>query len=162
MLYAAMLEDGAITPRMLLPDVPTHYEGFAPENFDRQYRGAVRADEALAHSLNMPAVRMLKTYGVARFADVLRGAGMSTLTRPADDYGLTLILGGAEGNLWDISAMYAGLAGIARAGPADPTPRFHELTVVRGHAAATLRPHSHQHRRRLAHAQCLVRGAAAG
>ena len=103
LLYAAMLEDGSLTPRMLLPDVPTHYEGFAPENFDRQYRGAVRADEALAHSLNVPAVRMLKTYGVARFADLLRGAGMTTLTRPADDYGLTLILGGAEGNLWDIS-----------------------------------------------------------
>ncbi len=102
LLYAAMLEDGTLTPHMLLPDVPTHYEGFAPENFDRQYRGAVPADEALAHSLNVPAVRMLKTYGVARFADLLRGAGMTTLTRPADDYGLTLILGGAEGNLWDV------------------------------------------------------------
>ena len=72
-----MLEDGSLTPRMLLPDVPTHYEGFSPENFDRQYRGAVRADEALAHSLNVPAVRMLKTYGVARFADLLRDAGMT-------------------------------------------------------------------------------------
>ncbi len=77
LLYAAMLEDGSLTPRMLLPDVPTHYEGFSPENFDRQYRGAVRADEALAHSLNVPAVRMLKTYGVARFADLLRDAGMT-------------------------------------------------------------------------------------
>jgi penicillin-binding protein 1C len=132
MLYASMLEDGLLTPRMLLPDVPTHYDGFAPENFDRQYRGAVRADEALAASLNIPAVRMLKAYGVARFADVLRGAGMSTLTRPADDYGLTLILGGAEGNLWDISAMYASLAGIARAGPAELAPRFRELTVLAG------------------------------
>ena len=102
LLYAAMLEDGTLTPHMLLPDVPTHYDGFAPENFDRQYRGAVPADEALAHSLNVPAVRMLKTYGVARFADLLRAAGMSTLTRPADDYGLTLMLGGAEGNLWDV------------------------------------------------------------
>ena len=131
LLYAAMLEDGSLTPRMLLPDVPTHYEGFSPENFDRQYRGAVPADEALAHSLNVPAVRMLKTYGVARFADLLRGAGMSTLTRPAEDYGLTLILGGAEGNLWDVSAMYAGLASIARGGAAGPAPRFHELTVLR-------------------------------
>jgi penicillin-binding protein 1C len=132
MLYAAMLEEGSLTPRMLLPDVPTHYDGFAPENFDRQYRGAVRADEALAASLNIPAVRMLRTYGIARFADVLRGAGMSTLTRPADDYGLTLILGGAEGNLWDISAMYASFAGLARAGPAQAAPQFHELTVVAG------------------------------
>ena len=132
MLYAAMLEDGSLTPRMLLPDVPTHYEGFAPENFDRKFSGAVRADEALAASLNIPAVRMLRTYGVARFADVLRGAGMTTLTRPADDYGLTLILGGAEGNLWDIAAMYSSLAGIARAGPADSAPQFRGLTVLAG------------------------------
>ena len=130
MLFAAMLEDGDLTPRMLLPDVPTHYDGFAPENFDHQYRGAVPADEALAHSLNVPAVRMLKTYGVARFADLLRGAGMSTLTRPADDYGLTLILGGAEGNLWDVSALYAGLTGIARSDAAAAAPRFHELKVL--------------------------------
>ncbi|HEU5135548.1 MAG TPA: penicillin-binding protein 1C [Steroidobacteraceae bacterium] len=132
LLYAAMLEDGSLTPRMLLPDVPTHYEGFAPENFDRQYRGAVPADEALAHSLNVPAVRMLKTYGVARFADLLRAAGMTTLTRAGDDYGLTLILGGAEGNLWDVSAMYASLAALARAGAADAAPAFRELTVLRG------------------------------
>ena len=132
LLYAAMLEDGSLTPRMLLPDVPTHYEGFTPENFDHQYRGAVRADEALAHSLNVPAVRMLKTYGVARFADLLRDAGMTTLTRPADDYGLTLILGGAEGNLWDITAMYAEPRRTSRA-PAwpMPAPRFRELTVLR-------------------------------
>jgi penicillin-binding protein 1C len=134
MLFAAMLDDGAITPRTLLPDVPTHYEGFSPENFDRQYRGAVRADEALAHSLNVPAVRMLKSYGVARFAELLRDSGMSTLTRPADDYGLTLILGGAEGNLWDVSSMYAGLENIARAREQDVTPQFHELKVLLGAA----------------------------
>ena len=147
LLYAAMLEDGALTPRMLLPDVPTHYEGFTPENFDRQYRGAVRADEALAHSLNIPAVRMLKTYGVARFADLLRDAGMTTLTRPADDYGLTLILGGAEGNLWDITAMYASLADIARAGAARSRaalPRTHACCA----GAAAPRPARHAHRPR--------------
>jgi penicillin-binding protein 1C len=133
LLYAATLEDGQITPRTLLPDVPTHYDGFSPENFDRQYRGAVPADEALAHSLNIPAVRLLQGYGVARFADLLRIAGMSTLTRPADDYGLTLILGGAEGTLWDISGLYAGLAALARADPAQPAPRFREPTVLSRH-----------------------------
>jgi penicillin-binding protein 1C len=129
-LYAAMLEDGSLTPRMLLPDVPTHYDGFSPENFDRQYRGVVRADEALAHSLNIPAVRMLRTYGIARFADLLRNAGMTTLTRPADDYGLTLILGGAEGNLWDISGLYASLANMARTDGTFTAPGFRELTVL--------------------------------
>lgn len=131
-LFAAMLDDGSLTPRMLLPDVPTHYEGFTPENFDRQYRGAVRADEALAQSLNVPAVRMLRTYGIPRFADLLRDAGMSTLTRPADDYGLTLILGGAEGSLWDLTGLYAGLTHVARARVADGTPTFPTIAVLRG------------------------------
>jgi penicillin-binding protein 1C len=138
LLFAAMLEDGTLTPRMLLPDVPTHYEGFAPENFDRQYRGAVRADEALAHSLNVPAVRMLKTYGVARFADLLRHAGMTTLSRPADHYGLTLILGGAEGKLWDVAGMYASLAAMARAGVEQEPPGFRQPSVLLG---ATVQKH---------------------
>jgi penicillin-binding protein 1C len=132
LLYAAMLEDGTLTPRMLLPDVPTHYEGFAPENFDRQYRGAVRADEALAHSLNIPAVRMLRTYGVARFADLLRHAGMTTLSRPADHYGLTLVLGGAEGNLWDVAGMYASLAAMARTGVEQDPPGFRKPVALLG------------------------------
>jgi penicillin-binding protein 1C len=72
---------------------------------------------------------------VARFADLLRGVGMTTLTRSADDYGLTLILGGAEGNLWDISAMYASLADTARKSEADKAPRFHELTALKDHPA---------------------------
>jgi penicillin-binding protein 1C len=130
MLFAAMLDDGTLTPRMLLPDVPTRFEGFSPENFDRQYRGAARANDALAQSLNIPAVRMLRTYGIARFADLLRDAGMTTLTRPPDDYGLTLILGGAEGNLWDITAMYAGLTQVARTGVADAAPTFAGLRVL--------------------------------
>jgi penicillin-binding protein 1C len=139
MLFAAMLDDGALTPRMLLPDVPTHYDGFTPENFDRQYRGAVRADEALAQSLNVPAVRMLRTYGISRFADLLRDAGMTTLTRPAEDYGLTLILGGAEGNLWDITGLYSGLTHTARAGLADAEPTFRALSVLSDGAAEARR-----------------------
>lgn len=114
MLYAAMLEAGEILPHTLVPDIPTQYAGYMPENFDRQFRGVVPADVALAQSLNVPAVRMLKQHGVTRFYDFLKQAGMTTLARKPDDYGLTLILGGAEGTLWDISSQYANLAHIAR------------------------------------------------
>jgi penicillin-binding protein 1C len=114
LLYAAMLDAGEILPHTLVLDVPTQYAGYMPENFDRQYRGVVPADVALAQSLNVPAVRMLKQHGVQRFQDFLKAAGMTTLTRAADDYGLTLILGGAEGTLWEITAQYANLAHIAR------------------------------------------------
>ena len=113
-LYAAMFDSGQLLPHMLVADIPTQYSGYAPENFDHAFRGAVPADVALAQSLNVPAVRLLKEYGVGRFYDLLRGMGMSTLTRPPDDYGLTLVLGGAEGTLWDVTGMYANLADTAR------------------------------------------------
>ncbi|MBR4739600.1 MAG: transglycosylase domain-containing protein, partial [Bacteroidales bacterium] len=55
-LYAAALQEGVILPRTLLPDIPVNLGGFAPQNFDRQYYGAVHANEALARSLNVPSV----------------------------------------------------------------------------------------------------------
>lgn len=112
-LFAAMLQEGDILPGTLVPDIPTQYGGYMPENYDRAYRGAVPAAEALARSLNVPAVRMLRRYGIDRFYDLLREMGFSTLIRSPDGYGLTLILGGAEGTLWDITGMYANLAAIA-------------------------------------------------
>lgn len=106
-LYCALLQDGQILPRTLLPDVPVNINGFSPQNFDQTYAGAVPASEALARSLNIPSVHMLRSYGVPRFCDLLRSAGMTSLTRDASDYGLSLILGGAEGKLYDITSIYA-------------------------------------------------------
>ncbi|MEJ1241305.1 penicillin-binding protein 1C [Chryseolinea sp. T2] len=109
-LYAAMLDDGQILPRTLLPDVPTMINGFVPRNFTRQYDGAVPANEALVRSLNVPAVHLLRSYRYEKFYNLLRGMGMHSLNQPADHYGLSLILGGAEGTLWDIAGMYASMA----------------------------------------------------
>lgn len=108
-LYAALLDEGEILPTELVPDIPTRYGGFRPENDTQTFRGAVPARSALAQSLNVPAVRMLKDFGLDRFYGLLRSLGMSTLFRPASEYGLTLILGGAEGTLWELTGMYAGL-----------------------------------------------------
>ena len=110
LLYASMLEAGELLPAQLVADVPTHIGSFHPENFDRAYAGAVPAAQALARSLNVPAVRLLRAYGVERFAAVLRRLGLSTLDQPGAHYGLALILGGAEGTLWDVTGVYAGLA----------------------------------------------------
>lgn len=114
LLYGLMLQAGEVTPRSLVPDIPTQYGGYSPQNYDREFRGAVPAQFALSHSLNIPAVRMLRHYGISRFQQDLQALGMSTLFRAADDYGLTLILGGAEGTLWEMTAIYARLAAIAQ------------------------------------------------
>ena len=110
LLYAAALQEGDILPRTLLPDTPVNINGFTPQNFDLQYSGAVHADEALSRSLNIPSVHLLRRYGVPKFHDLLRKAGMTSLTRPAGDYGLSLILGGGEGRLDELTAIYAGLS----------------------------------------------------
>lgn len=109
-LYAGLMQAGELLPSQLVPDIPTRIGDFAPENYSRTYQGAVPAYMALARSLNVPAVRLLSAYGTDRFYSLLKMLGMSSLSRPVDDYGLTLILGGAEGILWDITAMYADMA----------------------------------------------------
>lgn len=105
-LYEAALAEGVILPKTLLPDVPLNLGGFTPENFDRQYYGAVPANEALARSLNIPAVFLLREYGVPKFHALLRDAGLTTITKDPDHYGLSLILGGAEARLDEIVRAY--------------------------------------------------------
>jgi penicillin-binding protein 1C len=95
---------------MLVADVPSYYSGFSPKNFSQTYDGAVPAKKALSRSLNIPAVYLLKEYGVQPFYDMLKKLGMTTLNKPSSHYGLSLILGGAEARLWDVCRMYAGMA----------------------------------------------------
>jgi penicillin-binding protein 1C len=130
LLFAAMLESGEILPGQLVPDVPTRLGSFHPENFDRAYAGAVPAERALARSLNVPAVRLLRSYGTARFTVLLRRLGLTTLHRPGSDYGLSLILGGAEATLLDVTGVYAGLGRlVTRATSGDPlSGALHPLT----------------------------------
>jgi penicillin-binding protein 1C len=110
LLYASMLHDGFILPNTLVADIPTQIAGYHPENFDLGYDGAVPASRALARSLNIPAVKMLQKYKYERFYDVLKKAGITTLTQPADHYGLSLILGGCENTLWELTGTYASMA----------------------------------------------------
>ncbi|NIB38089.1 penicillin-binding protein 1C [Pseudomaricurvus alkylphenolicus] len=112
-LFSMMLQQGQLLPDSLVLDVPSFYDGYSPENYDRGYRGAVTARQALIESLNVPAVRLLQQYGVSVFKQDLETLGITTLFRPADEYGLSLILGGAETTLWDITNAYAGLAASA-------------------------------------------------
>lgn len=106
-LYYAMLQEGSLLPDMLLPDIPVNINGFTPQNFSMQFEGAVPAAEALSRSLNIPAVTMLQRYGVAKFHYFLQQIGLKTINRPASHYGLSLILGGAEATLWDVTHAYA-------------------------------------------------------
>jgi penicillin-binding protein 1C len=109
-LFASMLTDGELLSTTLVPDIPTQIAGFAPQNYNITFDGAVPAKRALARSLNIPAVRMLQNYGIAKFNYNLKKMGMTTLIYSPDHYGLSVILGGAECKLWDIAGMYASMA----------------------------------------------------
>ena len=109
-LYAAMISNGLITPKRLISDTPLSINGFTPQNFNKTFSGAVRADDAIVQSLNVPLVRMLSMYSVGRFMEDLKWLGMSSLRYDEDHYGASLILGGAEVSLWDLCQMYRRLA----------------------------------------------------
>lgn len=106
-LYALALESGDILPASLLKDVPVQLGQYKPENYYETYDGEVPARRALIRSLNVPFVLLLQHYGLEKFHFNLQRLGLTTITRPPANYGLTLILGGAEAKLLDITNVYA-------------------------------------------------------
>lgn len=109
-LYAAMLDNGVILPNTLVADIPTNFGSYQPENFDKKYAGAISAKLALSRSLNVPTVRMLQSFGLEKFHHYLQKLELRDIKKSANHYGLTLALGGAESNLWDLCKSYAAMA----------------------------------------------------
>jgi penicillin-binding protein 1C len=108
-LYASMLDAGELLPNTLVPDIPTQIAGYSPKNSELTYDGAVPAQRALSRSLNIPSVLMLKDFGVYKFYEQLQHFKLRDINKHPNHYGLSLILGGAESNLWDLCRTYAGL-----------------------------------------------------
>lgn len=109
-LYAQAIDSGALAPGGWVLDVPTDFSGYVAENYDGTYRGRVTAADALRHSLNAPAVRLLSEVGLEGFLGSLRTGGLRSLDRPALYYGLPLVLGAGEVRLLDLVNLYATLA----------------------------------------------------
>ena len=115
-LYALSMDEGILLPQTKLNDVPTYFGAFSPENATKNYDGLVTAHDALIRSLNVPAVRLLYTYGLVEFYASLKAAGISSLFRSPDEYGLTLIIGGSEVTLFDLTGLYCGLGNYGQFG----------------------------------------------
>ena len=138
-LFANMIEKGQILPETLIADTPIRYSGYQPKNFDRNFQGAVKAKQALARSLNIPAVNLLSKHGVESFLGFLRQMGMTTLHRKSRDYGLPLILGGAESTVWELTSLYANLANIAQSSSSDKNKYYGQATVIKKQSTTTTR-----------------------
>ncbi len=112
-LYALAFERG-YGPSSILDDIPRTYMTttgpYRPRNYDRQFRGPVRARVALASSLNLPAVQLTDELGAAALLGVLHRAGFASLTRSADYYGLGLSLGNGDVTLLELANAYRALA----------------------------------------------------
>lgn len=114
-LYGLALDAGLIHSESLLQDVPRHYGDYRPGNFAAGFSGPVSASEALATSLNLPAVQLLEAYGPKRFAGELRGAGLPIRLPALAEPNLAMILGGGGTRL---EALVGGYSAFARGGMA--------------------------------------------
>lgn len=136
LLFASMLDEGELLPNTLVADIPTQISGYTPENFNRTFDGAVPAQRALSRSLNIPAVLMLQEHGVNNFYELLQKFKLKNINKHPDHYGLSLILGGAESNLWDLCRTYANLSSTVNYFNASDgkyrTKEFAELNYVNG------------------------------
>lgn len=112
-VYALAFEGGAHGSQML-PDVPTRFveQGgeYDPRNFHRGFEGPISAREALAGSLNVPAVRLAAQAGPPQLLNLLHGLGMDSLDQPAEHYGVALALGSGEVRLRELARAYVALA----------------------------------------------------
>lgn len=140
-LYGLALDAGLIHSESLLQDVPRRYGDYRPGNFATGFVGPVSASEALATSLNLPAVQLLEAYGPKRFAGELRGAGV-TLALPAGaEPNLALILGGVGSRLEELVGGYSALArgGQAAQPRLQPQDVLHERRLLSPGAAWIVR-----------------------
>ncbi|USQ96199.1 penicillin-binding protein 1C [Caulobacter sp. RL271] len=135
-IYAMAMDDGLVAADTQLADSATRFADYQPENFDRVFHDKVTVREALAHSLNVPAVATLEKLGPETFAGRIEAAG-AHLARPKAQLkaaGLALALGG-EGITWrDLVMLYAALGdnGIAK-----PLAWTEDEAKMREHAGGT-------------------------
>ncbi len=110
LLYAIAFDKGMITPKSAINDVPTNFGGFEPENFDRRFNGKVTIEFALANSLNIPAVKVLKELTPSVLIGYLKKADFQTVKKQSKDLGLSMILGGCGVTLEELTRLFASFA----------------------------------------------------
>jgi penicillin-binding protein 1C len=128
LLYGLCFDEGLLTPKMVISDVPVNYNGYAPENYDQRFNGYVTVEQALERSLNIPSVKSLQQLGKERMISTLATANFRQVMKDQNKLGLSLILGGCGSTLEQLTALFAAFANEGVYSPAlfrqtDPTGR---------------------------------------
>lgn len=140
LLYATAFDQGLLTPKSVVYDVPSNFMGFEPENFDRQFHGKVTIEYALANSLNVPAVQVLQKMGASTLVEKLKKAQFQTIQKQSGKLGLSLILGGCGVTLEELTTLFASFANQGQFNKAYflKNPDFHNATELVSEEASFL------------------------
>ncbi len=110
LVYAMAFDKGIITPKTVITDVPVNFNGFSPENFNRKYNGLVTAENALAYSLNVPAVKIMNELHPEAVVKTLVNAGFRQIAADKNRLGLSVVLGGCGVRLEEMVSLYEAFA----------------------------------------------------
>jgi penicillin-binding protein 1C len=109
LLYGICIDNGVLTPKTVLYDVPININGYAPENFDEKFNGYVTMEHALSNSLNIPAVKALNDLGKEKLINKLIDCDFKQVKKDANKLGLSLILGGCGVTLEELTGQFSAM-----------------------------------------------------
>ncbi len=110
LLYGLCIDNGLLTPKMIITDVAVNYNGYVPENYDQRFNGYVSMEYALAHSLNIPAVKMLEQLGKEKLVQALGQCNFKQVRKDQNKLGLSMILGGCGTTLEELTGLFSSFA----------------------------------------------------
>ncbi|HEY8388225.1 MAG TPA: penicillin-binding protein 1C [Parasegetibacter sp.] len=110
LLYGICIDEGLLTPKAVITDVPVSYDGYTPENYDKQFNGYVTMEYALEHSLNVPAVKALQQLSIEPMIKSLTDCHFESIRKTQNSLGLSMVLGGCGANLEELTGLFSAFA----------------------------------------------------
>ncbi len=109
-IYALSFDEGLITPKKRLLDIPLNFAGYVPQNYDKFYRGLIDSSEALKQSLNSVVIDMNNNLAQNSLYELLIKSQINSLDKDKEYYGLSIALGGVGISLFDLVRLYTAFA----------------------------------------------------
>ena len=108
-VYALALDEGLITPKRMLLDIPLNFKGYTPKNYNGKFHGQISMEEALKLSLNIPVIDLQNQLGENSLYELLEKTGIG-IKELKNTYGLALAVGGIDLSLLELTKLFTILA----------------------------------------------------